>query len=150
MSQLGWELQVLVPFWIQRRWQDQQKWLQPSSKTFYSPGWAVNLHTYYYFCLFKQVLMFERKKNVRFILCVGTCIGVLALLVGFSWIYLGLKKRKLIKLKEKFFQQNGGLLLQQQLYNGKLSAETAELFSSEELKKATNSYHESRVLGQGG
>ena len=83
-------------------------------------------------------------------MCVGTCIGVLALLVGVSWIYLGLKKRKLIKLKEKFFQQNGGLLLQQQLYNGKLSAETAELFSSEELKKATNSYHESRVLGQGG
>ena len=94
--------------------------------------------------------MFERKTNVHFILCVGTCIGVLALLVGVSWIYLGLKKRKLIKLKEKFFQQNGGLLLQQQLYNGKLSAETAELFSSEELKKATNSYHESRVLGQGG
>ena len=94
--------------------------------------------------------MFERKKNVRFILCVGTCIGVLALLVGVSWIYLGLKKRKLIKLKEKFFQQNGGLLLQQQLYNGKLSAETAKLFSADELSKATNSYHESRVLGQGG
>jgi hypothetical protein len=39
--------------------------------------------------------------------------------VGGSWIYWGLKRRKLLKLKEKFFQQNGGLMLQQQLSNHK-------------------------------
>ena len=72
------------------------------------------------------------------------------LLLGGSWIYWGLKKRKLIKLREKFFQQNGGLLLQQQLSNHRGSVETAKIFSAEELKKATNNYDESTVLGQGG
>ncbi|MBA0632101.1 hypothetical protein Godav_000906 [Gossypium davidsonii] len=64
------------------------------------------------------------------------------------WIYWGVQKRKLIKLKEKFFQQNGGLMLQQKLSNG--SIETAKIYTAEELKKATNNYHKSRVLGQGG
>ncbi|KAL5211778.1 hypothetical protein ABZP36_022625 [Zizania latifolia] len=31
------------------------------------------------------------------------------------WLYLGLQKRKLIRAKQKFFQQNGGVLLQQQM-----------------------------------
>jgi serine/threonine protein kinase len=70
--------------------------------------------------------------------------------LGGSWIYWGLKKRKLIMLREKFFEQNGGLLLQQQLSNHRGSIETAKIFSAEELKKATNNYDESRVLGQGG
>ena len=55
-----------------------------------------------------------------------------------------------MKLKEKFFQQNGGLLLQEQLSNQKGSTEATKIFSAEQLKKATNNYDESRVLGQGG
>ena len=64
-----------------------------------------------------------------------------------------MKKRKVNKLKEKFFEQNGGLTLQQRLYSSssrKQSHETAQIFSAEELKKATNNYRESRVIGQGG
>nr|POF18796.1 wall-associated receptor kinase 1 [Quercus suber] len=84
-------------------------------------------------------------------MCVGiSIIGLLVLLLGCSWIYWGLKKRKFIKLKEKFFQQNGGLLLKQQLSNRQKSIETTKIFTAEELKKATNNYDESRVLGQGG
>ena len=70
--------------------------------------------------------------------------------MGGSWIYLGLKQRKLIKLKKKFFQQNGVLLLQQRFLNHRGSIETAKLLTEEDLKKAINNYHESRVLGQGG
>ena len=55
-----------------------------------------------------------------------------------------------MKLKEKFFQQNGGILLEQQLSNHRGLVETARIFSAEELKKATNNYNKSRVLGQGG
>ena len=55
-----------------------------------------------------------------------------------------------MKLKEKFFQQNGGLLLQEQLSNQKGSTKATKIFSAEQLKKATNNYDESRVLGQGG
>ncbi|KAF3965363.1 hypothetical protein CMV_010444 [Castanea mollissima] len=81
-------------------------------------------------------------------LCIS--VGLLVLLVGGSWIYWGLKKRKLIKLKEKFFQQNGGLLLQQKLSSHSGSMETARIYSAEELENATNNYDEKRVLGQGG
>ena len=69
--------------------------------------------------------------------------------MGGSWIHWGLKKRRLIKLKEKFFQQNGGLLLQEKLSNHQGSVETAKIYSAEELEKATNNYDENRVLGQG-
>ena len=67
--------------------------------------------------------------------------------MGGFWIYLRLKRRT---LQEKFFQQNGGLLLQQQLSNHRGVVETATIFSAEELKKATNNYDKARVLGQGG
>lgn len=80
----------------------------------------------------------------------ASLFNLLVLLLGYYWIYWGLKRRKLIKLKEKFFQQNGGLLLKQQLSNHQMSVETTKIFTTEELKKATNNYNESRVLGEGG
>ncbi|KAL6282761.1 hypothetical protein ACE6H2_013690 [Prunus campanulata] len=63
---------------------------------------------------------------------------------------LGMRKRKFIKLKEKYFKENGGLLLKQQLASQGGSMETTKLFTAEELEKATNNYHESRILGEGG
>ncbi|XP_028064405.1 wall-associated receptor kinase 5-like [Camellia sinensis] len=78
-------------------------------------------------------------------------IGALVVLVSSSWSYWIFKKRKLIILKEKFFSQNGGLMLKQQL--SRLERSTQELikmFNSEELKRATNNYDESRIVGQGG
>ncbi|RWR72776.1 putative wall-associated receptor kinase-like protein 16 [Cinnamomum micranthum f. kanehirae] len=61
-----------------------------------------------------------------------------------------IKKRRLIKLKEKFFKQNGGLLLQQQISSLEGAAETTMIFTAEELEKATNYFEESRILGKGG
>ncbi|CAL5333154.1 unnamed protein product [Camellia sinensis] len=78
-------------------------------------------------------------------------IGALVVLVSSSWSYWIFKKRKLIILKEKFFSQNGGLMLKQQL--SRLERSTQELikiFNSEELKQATNNYDESRIVGRGG
>ncbi|KAG6672364.1 hypothetical protein I3842_16G053800 [Carya illinoinensis] len=60
-----------------------------------------------------------------------------------------MQRRKLVKLKQKFFKQNGGLNLERQLLNQKESVEPAKIFSAEELEKATNNYHKTRVLGQG-
>ena len=48
------------------------------------------------------------------------------------------------------FEQNGGLMLQQQLSRHKESVETTRIFTAKELMKATNNYHENRILGQGG
>jgi hypothetical protein len=50
-------------------------------------------------------------------------------------LYWGLKKRKLLQLKEKFFRQNGGLLLQQQITSHRVGA-TIKIFSAEELERA--------------
>nr|XP_048334150.1 putative wall-associated receptor kinase-like 16 [Ziziphus jujuba var. spinosa] len=74
-------------------------------------------------------------------------LGVsLALLVAVSMMCWGVKKIKLRKLKKKFFEQNGGLMLRQRLSN----LETAKIFTAEELKRATNNYDENRVIGEGG
>ncbi|KAF5467852.1 hypothetical protein F2P56_012064, partial [Juglans regia] len=92
-----------------------------------------------------------RESQSRIIaIALGISSGLLVLLLGSSLVYWVLQKRKLIKLKEKWFQQNGGLMLQQRLPNQTGSTETAKVFSTEELEKATDNYSKSRVLGQGG
>ncbi|KAL6317739.1 hypothetical protein AAG906_030493 [Vitis piasezkii] len=82
--------------------------------------------------------------------CQGAGIGFMILLLSISWLYWGLKKRKFIRLKEKFFQQNGGLMLQQQLSRQEGSDETIKIFTAGELEKATNKYDESNIVGRGG
>ncbi|MED6216718.1 hypothetical protein PIB30_010466 [Stylosanthes scabra] len=77
-------------------------------------------------------------------------LSILALFVVGSNAYCGLKKRKLNKLKEQFFQQNGGLLLQQKIAKHRGSIQTAKIFSIKELKKATNNFDEDKILGRGG
>ena len=66
------------------------------------------------------------------------------------WLYFLIKKGRLIKLKEKFFRQNGGLILQQQLSTMEVSSETTKIYTAKDLKKATNNYDASRIIGQGG
>ncbi|KAL4301134.1 hypothetical protein AHAS_Ahas17G0270500 [Arachis hypogaea] len=77
-------------------------------------------------------------------------LSILVLFVASFNAYCGLRKRKLNKLKEQFFQQNGGLLLQQKIAKHRGSIETAKIFSIEELKKATNNFDEVKILGRGG
>ncbi|KAJ0024419.1 hypothetical protein Pint_08062 [Pistacia integerrima] len=82
---------------------------------------------------------------------VGISVGLTGLLMGGTWLYWGFNKWKLIKLKEKFFRQNGGFMLQQQLSGREGSTtETAKIFTAEELEKATDNYDESRIIGRGG
>ncbi|KAF8387866.1 hypothetical protein HHK36_026528 [Tetracentron sinense] len=70
--------------------------------------------------------------------------------LGSSFLYLGVEKRRLIKLKAQFFEKNGGMLLQQQISNWEGTVESIKIFTAEELEKATNNYDESRILGRGG
>ncbi|XP_065625632.1 wall-associated receptor kinase 2 [Quercus suber] len=77
-------------------------------------------------------------------------ISLIAILVISFWLYFLIKKRRLVKLKEKFFRQNGGLILQQQLSTMEGSSETTKIYTAKDLKKATNNYDASRIIGQGG
>ncbi|KAF8013795.1 hypothetical protein BT93_I1600 [Corymbia citriodora subsp. variegata] len=81
---------------------------------------------------------------------VGVAMGIIVLLLSIGFLYFGHKKRKLIRLKEQYFKQNGGWLLQQQLHERDRTIEAAKLFSAEELEKATDNYHETRIVGRGG
>ncbi|XP_058209136.1 wall-associated receptor kinase 1-like [Rhododendron vialii] len=85
-------------------------------------------------------------------LSLGLSIGFLSLLIIVTLQYFGIKKRKLIKQREEFFEQNGGLLMKQKIssINKTSSAEPLKIFTVEELKKATNNYAKDRILGQGG
>ncbi|KAL7086341.1 hypothetical protein ACP275_14G333200 [Erythranthe tilingii] len=57
-------------------------------------------------------------------------------------------------MKQKFFLQNGGMLLQEKLASrrdiGSSSDHTARIFNESELEKATNNFHTSMIVGQGG
>ncbi|KAI4389746.1 hypothetical protein MLD38_001939 [Melastoma candidum] len=85
---------------------------------------------------------------------VGVGVSTIVIMLSVGFVYLGLKKREFLKLKEKYFRQNGGLLLQQKLQergrgNESMNA-TARIFSAEELKEATDDFDEARIIGRGG
>ncbi|XP_076892680.1 wall-associated receptor kinase 2-like [Bidens hawaiensis] len=82
------------------------------------------------------------------IFIIAMLCGMLALLSGIAGICIGVRRRKLTKLREKFFEQNGGVLLQQKI---KLqgSHEAMTLFSTEQLRKATNNYSQEKIIGKG-
>ncbi|KAF3450256.1 hypothetical protein FNV43_RR06336 [Rhamnella rubrinervis] len=100
-------------------------------------------------CNERSIILGDLSRKVLFI-TLGVSVALIVAISIFCW---GMKKRKVNKLKKKFFVQNGGLTLQQQLYSSsgrRQPHETTQIFSAEELKKATNNYHASRVAGQGG
>ncbi|KAL8459671.1 hypothetical protein ACS0TY_036966 [Phlomoides rotata] len=53
-------------------------------------------------------------------------------------------------MRQQFFLQNGGLLLQEKLIGRQSSSNAARIFSASELQKATNNFHNSMIIGQGG
>jgi serine/threonine protein kinase len=71
------------------------------------------------------------------------------LLACFS-AHFGLQKRRLLRAKQRFFEQNGGLLLQQQLGTLASAGVAFKIFSEEEIGQATDGFAEARVLGRGG
>lgn len=83
----------------------------------------------------------------------GVSVGVFLSVFMCFWLYLGLQKRKLIRTKQRFFEQNGGVILQQQMRSYTSAGAGPggfKIFSEEELEKATNSFAADRVLGRGG
>ncbi|KAI3977122.1 hypothetical protein MKX01_042812 [Papaver californicum] len=97
---------------------------------------------------------------------IGVSLGLglpIVILVISIWLYWGYRKRKHMQLKEQFFKQNGGLILNQLLdereedieasrsgKGGRKQRPIATIYTDKELCKATNNYHDSQILGRGG
>ncbi|OWM88507.1 wall-associated receptor kinase 5-like [Punica granatum] len=92
----------------------------------------------------------RQKENNSFEMALGVAIGCLLLLLCASLLALGLRRRKATKEREKFFKDNGGLRLQNLLSQHQSYVEILKVFTTGELKRATDNYNESRILGQGG
>ncbi|CAA2968743.1 Serine threonine kinase [Olea europaea subsp. europaea] len=112
-------------------------------------------------CSCKHGYYGDGTKNDRGCISENSQFPVIKFLLGFStvfvsiiivvtWIYFSIKKRKLVRMREKFFCQNGGLLLKQRISSNEDGIESTKIFSAEELEKATNKYAEDRILGRGG
>ncbi|KAL3622758.1 hypothetical protein CASFOL_033366 [Castilleja foliolosa] len=84
-------------------------------------------------------------------LALGISFGFLAFIIAATVVYFSVKKRKIMKLREKYFHQNGGVLLNQQLASSNEAAvKSTKIFTATELEKATKNYAKDRILGQGG
>ncbi|KAK1368527.1 wall-associated receptor kinase-like 10 [Heracleum sosnowskyi] len=97
----------------------------------------------YYWNDNKCISKSNKSQVIKFVSGMG--FSCLFLIIGINWLYFILKKRKRAQQRDKFFQQNGGLLLSQQSKDG-----DTKVFSNEELKRATNNFAADRILGQGG
>ncbi|XP_056169481.1 wall-associated receptor kinase-like 1 [Syzygium oleosum] len=92
----------------------------------------------------------EGSKTIKFILVgIGAGLGALFLLLLLWLLYNFMKKRKEIKLKERHFKENGGLLLQQQLCSFETNVDKNKLFNFKDLERATDNFNKNRILGQG-
>ncbi|XP_028757678.1 wall-associated receptor kinase 2-like [Neltuma alba] len=96
-------------------------------------------------------LLVDKSNNVP-ITEVALGVSVFLLVLGIvisSLCWVG-RKRRLVNIRRKFFEKNGGLMLQEQLSEQHGYSEMAKLFTEEELKEATDNFHESKILGRGG
>ncbi|KAJ3680686.1 hypothetical protein LUZ60_016964 [Juncus effusus] len=91
-----------------------------------------------------------KKKPFPIVTTLSACLALLFLLFMTSFCcYWRLQERKLIKIKSKYFVQNGGWILRQRLASYGIDS-TSRIFTMEELQRATDNYNESRILGRGG
>ncbi|XP_031248284.1 putative wall-associated receptor kinase-like 11 [Pistacia vera] len=77
----------------------------------------------------------------------SSVIGTLSISSGAQCLHEFLKRWIANKLRQKFFKKNGGLLLQRRKSS---NGGNIEFFTENELEKATDSYYENQILGQGG
>ncbi|XP_056171473.1 wall-associated receptor kinase-like 1 [Syzygium oleosum] len=89
-------------------------------------------------------------RKTAILIGVGAGVGALVLCIFLWRLYKYIKKRKEIKLKEKYFKRNGGLLLKSELSSPEGNVEKSKLFNSKDLEKATDNFNDDRILGQGG
>ncbi|BAF07568.1 wall-associated receptor kinase 5 [Oryza sativa Japonica Group] len=88
----------------------------------------------------------ERARLTKTFIGISVC-AIILLSCTFA-LLIECQKRKLMKEKERFFQQNGGMLLYEQIRSKQV--DTVRIFTKEELENATDNFDSSKELGRGG
>jgi hypothetical protein len=78
----------------------------------------------------------------------GASAGLVVLIVTITYAYLIQQRRKLKHIKQRYFQQHGGMLLFEEIKSQQGIA--FRIFSEAELQEATDEFNEKQVLGHGG
>ncbi|RLM85960.1 putative wall-associated receptor kinase-like 16 isoform X1 [Panicum miliaceum] len=78
----------------------------------------------------------------------GASVGSLVLVITITCVYLIQERRKLQHIKQRYFQQHGGMLLFEEIKSQQGIA--FKIFSEAELQEATDKFNERGVLGHGG
>ncbi|XP_076890287.1 wall-associated receptor kinase-like 1 [Bidens hawaiensis] len=97
----------------------------------------------------KDKVINSRKTSLGLILGISISIGVPFIVATTYLLYKVIKKANGRRRRNRFFKRNGGLLLKQQEADPSIVNKTT-LFTSRELKKATDNFNENKVLGRGG
>ncbi|CAL5073841.1 unnamed protein product [Urochloa decumbens] len=79
---------------------------------------------------------------------VGVSVGLLVFVIAITCGYLIQERRKLQQIKQRYFQQHGGMMLFEEIKSQQGIA--FKIFSEAELQEATDRFNEKQVLGHGG
>ncbi|XP_042431103.1 wall-associated receptor kinase 2-like isoform X1 [Zingiber officinale] len=79
---------------------------------------------------------------------IGVCVGVIFLLSCGLCFYVIYQRRKLEKIKRRYFEEHGGLDLKKKMKEEQNL--TFRIFAIKELEKATNNFDDKQILGEGG
>ncbi|KAF5816020.1 putative protein kinase RLK-Pelle-WAK family [Helianthus annuus] len=90
----------------------------------------------------------NNSKSSSSIFIIAMVFGLLAVLSGILGIFYCIRRRKVMKLREKFFEKNGGLLLKEKI-KSQGSHDAMTLFSIAQLRKASNNYSQENIIGRG-
>jgi len=95
-----------------------------------------------------NMCMANRKSSSWVIPVVGTSVGLVVLFFTITSACLIHQRRKLHRIKQRYFQQHGGRLLFDEIKSQQGSI-VFEIFSEAALQEATDRFNEQRVLGHG-
>uniref|UniRef100_A0A0E0GZP2 Protein kinase domain-containing protein n=1 Tax=Oryza nivara TaxID=4536 RepID=A0A0E0GZP2_ORYNI len=76
-------------------------------------------------------------------------LGILLILCG-QYLFRKHRSNNEKQLRNKYFQKNQGLLLEQLISSDETTSDNTKIFSLDELKKATNNFDATRIIGSGG
>ncbi|CAM0948181.1 unnamed protein product [Alopecurus aequalis] len=93
-----------------------------------------------------------KRQNTFFGVIIGLSSGFGVLLLSLSGVLIIRRWKRYIKrqLRRKYFRKNQGLLLEQLISSDENASDKTKIFTVEELEKATNNFHQTRIVGRGG